>query len=95
MNRIRITLLFTVLLAVAGEETGRCETFRLDGVTVVPHLQSREMHYRQAADFSLGARTQLFIQNASDWTLLLEPDTDIRLRGRTPKEFKRPGQSRD
>ena len=68
-------------------ETGRCETLRLEGVTVTPHRQSREMRYRQAADFSLGARTQLFIRNVSDSSVLLDPDTGIRLRGRTPKEL--------
>jgi hypothetical protein len=87
MNRIKITLFFTVLSAVSGIETGRCKTLRLEGVTVTPHLQSREMRYRQKTDFSLGARTQLFIRNVSDSSLMLEPDTDIRLRGRTPKEL--------
>jgi hypothetical protein len=87
MNRSRIISLFTVLSTVAWIETGRCDTLRLEGVTVTPHVQSREMRYRQAADFSLGARTQLFIRNVTDSPLLLEPDTAIRLRGRTPKEL--------
>ena len=87
MKRIRITLFFTTLLAVAWIETGRCETLCLEGVTVTPHLQSREMRYRQTADFSLGARTQLFIRNMSDSSLVLGPDIDIHLRGRTPQEL--------
>jgi len=87
MKKIRITPFFITLLALAWIETGRCETLHLEGVTVTPHLQSHEMRYRQAADFSLGARTQLFIHNVSDSPLPLEPDTDIHLRGRTPKEL--------
>ncbi|MHC4242742.1 MAG: hypothetical protein ACYSU4_10080, partial [Planctomycetota bacterium] len=43
--------------------------------------------YRKKTDFSLGARTQLFIQNVSKSPLSLKPDTNIRLRGRTPKEL--------
>lgn len=87
MNRIKIILFVTIISAVTVMETSRCETLSLEGVTVMPHVQSREMRYRQKTDFSLGARTQLFIQNVSTSPLSLEPDTDIRLRGRTPKEL--------
>jgi len=82
-----MTLFFAPLLAVTWIETGQCEILRLEGLAVTPHLQSREMRYRQTTDFSLGARTQLFIRNVSDSSLLLEPDVDIRLRGRRPKEL--------
>ena len=87
MNRIKIVLFVIIISVVAGMETSRCETLSLEGVTVMPHMQSREMRYRQTTDFSLGARTQLFIQNVSTSPLSLEPDTDIRLRGGTPKEL--------
>ena len=87
MKRIRITLFFVTLLAVAWIETGRCEMLGLEGVTVTPHMQSHVMRYRKKTDFSLGARTQLFIQNVSESTLSIKPDTDIRLRDRTPKEL--------
>ena len=87
MKKIRITPFFVTLLALAWIETGRCEALRLEGLTVTPHLQSHEMRYRRAADFSLGARTQLFIRNVSDSPLPLEPDTGIHLRDRTPKEL--------
>ena len=87
MNRIKIVLFVTIISTVAGKETSRCETLSLEGVTVIPHVQSREMRYRQTTDFSLGARTQLFIQNVSTSPLSLEPDTDISLQGRIPKEL--------
>lgn len=31
-----------------------------EGVHVVPHVQSREMRYRNEADFSLGARVEVY-----------------------------------
>ncbi|MFM7556195.1 MAG: hypothetical protein ACKPAH_13000 [Verrucomicrobiota bacterium] len=33
----------------------------LEGVHVVPHRQSGEMQYRRKADFSLGARVEVFV----------------------------------
>jgi len=87
MKKIKITLLVAILLVVAWIEKSQCETLRLEGVTVTPHLQSHEMRYRKKTDFSLGARTQLFIQNVSKSPLSLKPDTDIRLRSRTPEEL--------
>jgi hypothetical protein len=64
-------------------------TLSLDGVQVVPHVQSTEMRYRQKADFSLGARVELFLRNASDRPLVLPASAPIRLRGRTPEELLR------
>jgi len=75
------------LLVLAGMGKSQSETLSLEGVTVTPHLQSHQMRYRKKTDFSLGARTQLFIQNVSKSPLSLKPDTDIRLRGLTPKEL--------
>jgi len=59
----------------------------LEGVQVVPHVQSAEMQYRKKADFSLGARVEVFLRNSSPDTLTLPVSTDIRLRGRTPEEL--------
>jgi hypothetical protein len=74
-------------LFVPWTQKSRCETLSLEGVTVTPHIQSYEMRYRKKTDYSLGARTQLFIQNVSESALSLKPDTDIHLRDRTPKEL--------
>ncbi|MHC4117130.1 MAG: hypothetical protein ACYSWO_06450 [Planctomycetota bacterium] len=87
MNRNKISLFVATVLLVTVVEKSHCGNLRLAGVTVTPHLQSSKMRYRKKADFSLGARTQLFIQNMSDSQLSLEPDAAIRLRGRTPKEL--------
>ncbi|MHC4205357.1 MAG: hypothetical protein ACYSTT_11960 [Planctomycetota bacterium] len=87
MKKIKITILLAALLVAADMEKSQCETLNLEGVTVTPHLQSQQMRYRKKTDFSLGARIQLFIQNMSKSPLSLEPDTDIRLRDRTPKEL--------
>ena len=62
-------------------------TLSLEGVHVVPHVQSTEMRYRQKPDFSLGARVEVFLRNASEETLVIPPSADIRLRGRTPEEL--------
>jgi hypothetical protein len=59
----------------------------LDGVHVVPHVQSTEMQYRRKPDFSLGARVELFLRNHSDRPLVLPASAVIRLRGRTPEEL--------
>jgi len=59
----------------------------LDGTHVVPHLQSTEMRYRKAPDFSLGARVEVFLRNTSASTLSIPPSTDIRLRGQTPENL--------
>jgi len=53
----------------------------------VPHVQSTEMRYRQKADFSLGARVEVFLRNTSPDTVVIPADTDVRLRGRTPAEL--------
>ena len=61
----------------------------LEGTHVVPHRQSTEMRYRKAADFSLGARVEVFLRNASAEPQRLSATNDIRLRGRTPEELLR------
>jgi hypothetical protein len=61
------------------------EPLSLDGVHVVPHVQSAEMRYRQKADFSLGARVELFLRNASQQPLVFPPSAEVRLRGKSPE----------
>jgi len=56
----------------------------LDGVTVTPHLQSTELRYRREADFSLGARVELFLVNQAAAAVRITPETPVRLRGKTP-----------
>jgi len=87
MNKIKIALFVSILVTAVLIEKSQCETLSLEGVTVTPHVQSHEMRYRKNTDFSLGARTQLFIQNVSESPLSLKPDTDIHLRDQTPKEL--------
>ncbi|UCG58554.1 MAG: hypothetical protein JSU70_03395 [Phycisphaerales bacterium] len=76
-----------LLLFAVGSQKSQSKTLALHGVTVTPHLQSRQMRYRKATNFSLGARTQLFIQNVSRSPVPLEADADIALGGRSPREL--------
>ncbi|MFZ4818924.1 MAG: hypothetical protein ACOYLU_09775 [Limisphaerales bacterium] len=57
----------------------------VDGVHGVPHLQSTEMQYRKKADFSLGARVEVYLRNTSTEMVVIPASADIRLRGRTPE----------
>ena len=105
MNNINSVVTVTALILTAGWGTTEGDVLTLQGVTVTPHVQSRDMRYRKDTDFSLGGRTQIFVQNTSLSPVFLKPDTDIRLRGRTPKalleadewawyDFRRPGKIR-
>ncbi len=81
-------------LALAGGLAGHglagfAQSLELRGVNVVPHVQSSEMRYRREPDFSLGARVQVFLQNAGGTTLSLPPGADVRLRDHTPEELLR------
>lgn len=58
-----------------------------EGVHVVPHLQSTEMQYRRKADFSLGARVEVFLRNASGEVQTIPASAGIRVRNRTPEEL--------
>lgn len=70
-----------LLISVLGD------SLSLDGTHVIPHLQSTEMRYRKAPDFSLGARVEVFVRNASTQTISIAASTDIRVRGHTPEEW--------
>ncbi len=65
----------------------RAGALAIEGIHVVPHLQSSEMRYRQKPDFSLGARVEVFVRNAAPETLVIPSTADIRLRGRTPEQL--------
>lgn len=66
--------------AIAGE-------LEVQGIHVVPHVQSTEMKYRREPDFSLGARVELFVRNASSRTIIIPASTPIQLRGQTPEQL--------
>ena len=66
---------------------GWAASLSLDGVHVVPHLQSPEMQYRKKPDFSLGARVEVYLRNTSTEVVVIPASADIRLRGRTPEEL--------
>ncbi len=67
--------------------SAQTSTLDLPGVTVTPHLQSREMRYRREADFSLGARVELFVRNAGDTALPFPADSALRVRGNSPDDL--------
>jgi hypothetical protein len=87
MNKINSLVTVTALILTARGGTTEGDVLSLRAVTVTPHVQSRDMRYRKNTAFSLGARTQIFIQNTSLSPVSLKPDTDIRLRGRKPKDL--------
>jgi hypothetical protein len=67
---------------------------RIEGVHVVPHVQSSEMQYRRKPDFSLGARVEVFLRNESQETLVIPSLVDVRVRGRTPRSCFKPMNGR-
>jgi hypothetical protein len=83
---LRPALAFLSWLPVSGVTT-QADALSVEGVHVVPHVQSSEMRYRQKPDFSLGARVEVFLRNASPETLVIPSTADIRLRGRTPEQL--------
>ena len=85
MKLSRLLLFFWVSTLGFIESWGA--ELNLTGVSVIPHVQSTEMRYRRAPDFSLGARVQLFVRNSSGAELRSAPDRTIRLRGKTPDEL--------
>lgn len=88
MRKISAYLVY-VILFITGMNCSWSSQITLEGVAVTPHVQSDEMRYRRDADFSLGARVQLFMRNAGEKTLTLTPDTEIHLRGQSPEQLLR------
>jgi hypothetical protein len=83
-----LTLALTALCGLTvSRPTARADALLVEGVHVVPHVQSSEMRYRQKTDFSLGARVEVFLRNTSPETLVIPATADIRLRGRTPEQL--------
>ena len=83
---LRVLLGCLSLLAVFPMGVG-AGSLSVDGVHGVPHLQSTEMQYRKKADFSLGARVEVYLRNTSTEMVVIPASADIRLRGRTPEEL--------
>jgi len=67
--------------------TARAGTLTVEGIHVVPHVQSSEMRYRRQPDFSLGARVEVFLRNASQVEVVVPSTADVRVRDRTPAEL--------
>jgi len=84
---ILLLALASLFSSTLSSTTAPTHGLSVEGLHVVPHLQSSEMRYRQQPDFSLGARVELFLRNRSGDTLTIPATADIRLRGRTPDEL--------
>ena len=84
---IIVAVCATLGVGAPATTTALADELVCEGVHVVPHVQSREMRYRNEADFSLGARVEVFLRNASAESLTIPAATDIRLRGQTPEEL--------
>ena len=54
----------------AAVTIGHAGSLTLSGVQTVPHVHSAAMRYRQKADFHLGARVEVFLQNPAPATPL-------------------------
>ncbi len=86
-------ILKLAFVALAGLDapvsSARADALSVEGVHVVPHVQSAAMRYRQKPDFSLGARVEVFVRNTSRETLTVPATADVRVRGRTTEELLR------
>jgi hypothetical protein len=87
LARSTLRWVFLLGLGVASRAMVQGAVLAPEGVHVVPHVQSTEMRYRQKADFSLGARVEVFLRNTGPTEIVLPSTTDVRLRGRTPAEL--------
>jgi hypothetical protein len=83
---VELVLVVLNCLGVSAK-TAEAAALVIEGVHVVPHVQSTEMRYRQRPDFSLGARVEVFLRNTSQETLAIPATTAVRLRGRTPEDL--------
>ena len=66
---------------------GDASQLQLQGLTVTPHVQSRELRYRREADFSLGARVEMFLCNTGATEVHFPTEAPVRLRGKSPEEL--------
>lgn len=82
-----ILLVFLALAQWTLSADARDSSLDLQGVAVVPHVQSQEMLYRREPDRSLGAWVQLFLVNRGSSPLSFSPQTPVRLRDKTPDEL--------
>ncbi len=91
MKQIIRSMLVLIPLALFIH-TAYCGDLILNGLSVIPHVQSHEMKYRQEADFSLGARVQVYLRNSSQETVSLDAGSMIRLRNETPQQLLEKGE---
>lgn len=84
---VAFVLAWALALGWGFQPEGRAAGLSVEGVHVVPHVQSTEMRYRQEADFSLGARVEVYLRNTSAGAIVLPSTAEVRLRGRTPAEL--------
>ena len=91
-NLIQMTV---VLLAIGMEavfgQNRDDERIEIFSHSVIPHVQSHEMHYRRPADFNLGARVQIFIKNTGTEPLDLNQDSLISVNSTSPAHWMESG----
>lgn len=87
MRRVLNPAFVALCSLIVSVPTTHAGALSVEGVHVVPHVQSTEMRYRQKTDFSLGARVEVFLRNASQEAAVLPSTIDVRVRGRTPAEL--------
>ncbi len=84
--------LFLLFCGVVSGDQCWCDELEVHSITAVPHVQSKEMHYRKETNYSLGARVQLFLYNSSNEIFSLSEDTDIQLRQKSPQDLLESGE---
>lgn len=89
---IRCFVLVAVFSFGIAPHRSWCLALSLEGVSVVPHVQSTEMRYRHKADFDLGARVRVFLKNVNSATVVLNADTPIQVRGRSAEKWLDSGE---
>ena len=83
--------LLTLLWAARVPSVRAEGPLELEGVSVIPHVQSDALRYRRPPEPGLGARVQLFLRNASPSPLTLGPDWEVALRGKSPGDHLKSG----
>lgn len=87
MKYALILSLIWLSITLCVDSHSSAKQIEIEGIHVVPHIQSTEMKYRREPDFSLGARVEVFLRNASDDAIYLPASSEIHLRDKTPDEL--------
>lgn len=89
MHNLKILNSFVYLLLLIGYpwHSAISQSLQLEGLAVIPHIQSTEMRYRQETDRSLGTRVQIFLRNEGEEPVVLNPESKIYLRGQSPEKL--------